>query len=123
MISSSLMVTRIIHHQVYHHHGHWSAVLCENAHSSKTAKINTTQPSFMLCDSTMTNLHHNLDPEGVTAAIHNGSLFLGPWRTIKHGKFSMATLSGIKSGHRYMMVHYFWAHGGLFKMADFPWQH
>ncbi len=67
--------------------------------------------------------HGNTEWHQVRTPIHDDTLFLGSWRTIQGGRFSMATLSGIESGHQYMMVHYFWAHRGQFKMADFPWQH
>ncbi len=42
----------------------------------------------------------------IRAAVHDGTLFWGPWVTIQDGGLPMATLSGIKSGQQYMMVHY-----------------
>ena len=54
---------------------------------------------------------------------YDGTLFWGPWVTNQDGKHPMATLSGIKSGLQYMMVHYLVIHRWQTKMVDFPWQH
>ena len=38
----------------------------------------------------------------VRAAIHDGTLFGGPWMTVQDGGFPMVTASGIKSEKQYM---------------------
>ena len=55
---------------------------------------------------TVTHKSTNTECYQVKAAIHNGTLFWGPWMTLQDGQFPMATLSVIKSVQQYTMVHY-----------------